>query len=265
MIALMGIAVLTAQSALGFSGHDRPKPGCCDVCGVENARVSSLLVALQTCPQWRARHDAAHDLRKFDWHCHPEIIDGLTTALLTDCDQEVREESAQSLKKLAACTPTSHAALQRAAKCDPDWATRFWAKRALAAIKHKCPKDCEVCQPGVVVGVPVVGAPPVIQGEPALGTPLVPEALDAVPPNEAMRPPSTLVPAPDLPPADLPPPAPGPSPFRTPRSSSPDGAPKLEAPMQEAKRSDGQKRSRVVKLIPGLRAIPPIFGTRPSQ
>jgi hypothetical protein len=183
MISLLGAVILVGQSAVGISGHHAKKQQCCDVCGVEKAEIAGLITVLQTCPKWRARHDAAHDLRKYDWQCHPEITEVLTTALLADCDKEVREEAAQSLKKLAACTPASHAALQRAATCDTDWATRFWARRALATMKHKCKGACTVCGPGSMRQ-----GPPVLIGEPALGPQAIPGAVEVVPPNDPSRP-----------------------------------------------------------------------------
>ena len=45
--------------------------------------------------------------------------------------EEVREEVAETLAKLAPCTPVAHQALRRAAECDPDHATRKWAQKAL--------------------------------------------------------------------------------------------------------------------------------------
>src|SRR5580704_1719186 len=104
MISTIGTMILLAQSGLWLGDHHAANATCCDVCGVEKAEILDLITTLQSCPRWRARHDAAHDLRKFDWHCHPEIIDALTTALIADCDDDVREESAQSLRKIAACT-----------------------------------------------------------------------------------------------------------------------------------------------------------------
>jgi HEAT repeats len=257
MISLLGAAVLVSQSALGFSGHHAKKQACCDVCGVEKAEITGLILALQTCPRWRARHDAAHDLRKYDWQCHPEITEVLTTALLTDCDKEVREEAAQSLKKLAACTPGSHAALQRAATCDTDWATRFWARRALAALKHKCKGACTVCGPGSLQS-----GSPVLLGEPSLVPGAMPGSVDVVPPTDFPLAPGTAL----APPTDLPPSAPSLTPLPPPSDDDRESAPKLEGPIREGKRSDPpSRRTKTVKLIPGLRAVPSIFGARLSR
>jgi hypothetical protein len=241
MIGTIGTAVLL--SSLGWSGHHKSAACCCDVCGVEKAEIHSLIANLQRCPRWRQRHNAAHDLRKYDWECHPEIINALTTALLVDCDDDVREEAAQSLRKLAACTPTAHAALDRAAHCDPDWGTRFWARRALAVIKRNCDGACAVCRtgPGVVV---VPGS----LREPFLSPALVPTKVRILPaqPGAAL-----------LQPLDPPPVTTSPAPFAPPQPESlePSVVPPLEGPaMREGKRTDGRiVRSRLAKLIPGMR------------
>src|SRR3954453_21455207 len=91
--------VLLAQASLGLGGHHARKVGCCDACGVEKALVLAEIQTLQTCPRWRARDNAAHRLRKFDWRCHPEAASALVVALLHDCEEEVREEAAQSLTR----------------------------------------------------------------------------------------------------------------------------------------------------------------------
>ena len=144
--ALGGVVVL-AQAFLGMHGHDAPRPGCCDVCGIRRAAVLTEITRLQTCPNWRKRDDAAHALRKVDWHCHPEVVDALAYSLLRDCEEEVREEAAETLAKLAPCTPVAHQALKQAADCDPDHATRKWARRALKAMAGRCEAPCQVCGP----------------------------------------------------------------------------------------------------------------------
>ena len=128
-------------------GHDAPRPGCCDVCGIRRAAVLTEITRLQTCPNWRKRDDAAHALRKVNWHCHPEVVDALAYSLLRDCEEEVREEAAETLAKLAPCTPVAHQALMQAADCDPDHATRKWARRALKAMAGRCEAPCQVCGP----------------------------------------------------------------------------------------------------------------------
>src|SRR5438046_2669125 len=98
-MATVGMMVLVANAALGYSGHHAVKEACCDTCGVETAVVLSEIQRLLSCPNWRARDNAAHRLRKFAWRCHPEIPAALSFALLHDGEEEVREESAQSLTK----------------------------------------------------------------------------------------------------------------------------------------------------------------------
>ena len=143
----LGGVIVLAQAFLGMHGHDAPRPGCCDVCGVRQAAVLAEITRLQTCPNWRKRDDAAHALRKVDWHCHPEVVDALAYSLLRDCEEEVREEAAETLAKLAPCTPVAHQALTQAADCDPDHATRKWARRALKAMAGRCEAPCQVCGP----------------------------------------------------------------------------------------------------------------------
>jgi hypothetical protein len=212
MVTTWGLAVLVAQSILG-SGHHSPRPGCCDACGVGKGEVIAGIVRLQTCPNWRARDDAAHDLRKFDWRCHPEIVEALTAALVRDCEEEVREEAAESLVKMGACMPQAHEALARAARCDPDWATRHWARKGLKAFGRRCVDRCDVCGPtpdDVGPIAPVLTPTPIpIPGEVsssvAAPTP-IPGEIPAPPPLESGV----------APPVDAPAIPPGPSPFSEP-------------------------------------------------
>lgn len=147
MLATLGIGITLIGASLGFTGHNLPKEGCCDVCGVESAAVTVLIDRLQHSPRWRQRDNAAHALRKFSWKCHPEVPIVLANALLHDCKGEVREEAAESLTKLAPCMPEVHEALQRAALCDPHHATRKWAAKGLKAIGNHCIGECVVCVP----------------------------------------------------------------------------------------------------------------------
>lgn len=156
MTATLCSMVFLAQSALGcgWGGHhDRPLSACCDVCGVESAEVFGAIQTLQCHPRWRKRDNAANDLRDFDWRCHPEILGALSFAMLTDCEEEVREEAAQSLAKIdpPPCTPDVHAALDRSARCDPDHATRKQARRALKRLGRHCIGPCSICGPATVV------------------------------------------------------------------------------------------------------------------
>jgi hypothetical protein len=170
-------------------------------------------------------------LRRYDWSCHPEIVLALAAALQTDCQEEVREEAAETLAKLdpPPCVPEVHAALARAARCDPDHATRKWARRALARVDDGCRSECSFCEPdspGYVVERPVFpsgvfplprnGAyivpgsriqvpvsPPLIESEPELLREAPPpvygtDPLDNLPPLEEM--PAPLNPEPSIPP-----------------------------------------------------------------
>jgi HEAT repeat protein len=177
MMASLYTVVLLVSPALAGVGHHAPKAGCCDVCGVESAYVVDLITRLQTCPRWRDRDRAAHQLRHINWHCHPEVVEVLATALLRDCDEEVREEAAQSLTKMAPCVPVAHEALKFAANCDPDHSTRHWARKGLSKLNHRCTSACAVCGPApaeVVVPEPSLQGPVV----PSTVVPVQPDPLD---------------------------------------------------------------------------------------
>lgn len=240
MTASWCASLLIAQAMLGI-GHGRGHGGCGD-CGADPAKVSYEVMRLQTCDRWRARDNAAHALAKFDWKCHPEIVPVLVNALLRDCEEEVREEAAESLTKLAPCLPEVHAALERAARCDPDHATRKQAARGLKALANGCEAPCNVCGPqpaGLIVPVPAhLGTHPEWRGSfdepvyepyvPGYGGPIGPSPLSPspyrraipldpydpplqstpMPYNEYDEPASPLdrlpaLPSPSVPPADL--------------------------------------------------------------
>jgi HEAT repeat protein len=200
MMASLYMAGLLVQTTLGGLGHHAPKAGCCDACGVQTAFVSEQIARLQTCPRWKDRDHAAHELRHVDWRCHPEVVHALVAALLHDCDEEVREESAQSLAKLAPCVAEAHAALCLSARCDPDHSTRHWARKALAKLHGRGGGPCQVCAaPRAVL------ASPQPLPEPALAP------VGSQPPPELLGP--NLEPPLDSAPSDLPATLPGTSPF----------------------------------------------------
>jgi len=145
MTASLYTAILLAQTALIGHGHHVSKAGYCESCGVETAFVAEQIALLQTCPCWKDRDLAAHELRHVDWRCHPEVVDALASALLRDCDKRVREDSAQSLTKMAPCLPVAHEALCMAARCDPHIWTRHWARKGLAKLHRHGDGPCQVC------------------------------------------------------------------------------------------------------------------------
>jgi hypothetical protein len=145
--ASWSVVLILAQAACGGHGPKSPGPGTCDVCGVETAMVTETIVRMQQSPNWRARDNAAHALRKFDWRCHPELVGALAYTLLHDGRREVREEAAQSLTKMAPCVAVAHEALARAARVDPDLLTRLWARKGLRALDGRCEGACQVCGP----------------------------------------------------------------------------------------------------------------------
>ncbi len=279
MTATLYSIVFLAQTALGCAWgghHDRPLVACCDVCGVETAEVFAEIRTLQADPRWRKRDNAAHELREFDWRCHPEILAVLTTALLTDCEEEVREEAAESLARIdpPPCTPEVHAALARAAVADPDHATRKDARRALARIGRHCVAPCSLCGPASPVGpVPteVIIAPPrtvlppgavyeppttvlppgTIVQPPTVVTPeprFESDGLEPLPPPEPM-PPGAVPPAnvPPLPPGAIAPFDPTPEARRSieDRISSRSTTPRDRDPARIASRSEEEKRDEL--------------------
>jgi hypothetical protein len=249
-------AFLAASTVLGV-GHHAGGPGCCDVCGVEKAEVLATIARLQTCPDWRVRDDAAHDLRKFDWRCHPEIVAALSVALLKDCEEEVREEAAQSLSKMRTCLPIAHEALSKAARCDPDCATRLWARWGLKTFGRRCAADCDVCGPSVVGG----GPPPLLPGPVPS-----PDQLAPTVPGPALGPGEVLAPLPSdsgvAPPLEAPALPPGSSPFSTsPTPPPPPPSPGLEdePALRPLPPTSSEGRARRTPLLGRL------FGRRPRS
>lgn len=196
---------------------ERLAPPVCDTCGARYSIVDAEIYRMQHDPRWRKRDHAAHRLRKCDWTGHPQVVSALVTTMLHDCHEEVREEAAESLAKMAPCLPEVHAALRRSALCDPDHATRKWARRGLKRVASHCSAPCSICHPGaseIVVGPISQPGPVIIEGprtvvEPPLavepGLPMVPGAtlppvegpmLEPVPPDPTpeLLPPPTLVP-----------------------------------------------------------------------
>ena len=108
-------------------------PAVCSDCGVRSGTILDLVVILQKAPDWHRRERAAHDLRRVDWHCHPDVVGALAYSLLNDPEGEVREEAAESLAKMRPNDPGAIEALKRAAGCDPYRQARRAAIRGLNA------------------------------------------------------------------------------------------------------------------------------------
>ncbi len=183
--ASWSVVLILAQSACGGHGSKSPGPGACDVCGVETSAVTEQIIRMQKSPNWRARDNAAHALRKFDWRCHPEVVGALTYTLLNDRRKEVREEAAQSLTKMAPCLAVAHEGLARAASVDPDLLTRLWARKGLRALGGRCEGACQVCGP--VSPLPggqeiVISAPTTVPGEVPAAAPDREPVLTPAPP-----------------------------------------------------------------------------------
>lgn len=265
--------MILSQTLLGGHGHHRRVEEC-DRCGERDARLAATLVKLQTCPRWQERDDAAHDLRDYDWRVHPEVVETLCYALLNDPEEEVREEAAETLAKLAPGLPVAHASLSRAAKCDRDLATRLWAKKALKALPDSCEGTCQVCGPEAIVGEPGLVGPlvdetvfpglPIVPGKPVIG-PNPGLMLDPGPESIAPLPPleSTVEPAPppfapsepyrDATPLPPPPPSPAvpddslePLPLEAPGQAARPKSNVKPAQHVEAKREKSKERKRGV-------------------
>lgn len=179
--ALFGTLIPVTLSALGLHGHHDSRVVVCDRCGVENTVVLATVTRMQTSPRWRERHNAAHALRRFDWRCHPEAVGALAYSLLNDRSEEVREEAAQSLTRMAPCLPVAHAALEQAARSDPDHATRRWARKALAAMGNRCEGACQVCAPSLVGEAPLTidaGVELVVPGTPGVPAKVIPQGIE---------------------------------------------------------------------------------------
>ena len=204
--------ILVGLSATGLHDHGAPSRPCCEGCGGRPSALQAEIRTLRTSPRWKSRDDAADALRKFDWKQHPEAVFALCDALLLDPKDDVREEAAESLKKMAPCVPMVHEALRRASVNDPNDDVREEARDALKSLGKRCVVDCQVCGPPsansvgrgsreippgwLPILVPNRGAFPANGPAPETG-PL----LEAIPSN-------TLPPA--LPNPDVPPPPPTP-------------------------------------------------------
>ena len=161
MLATISMALLLAQSATAGHHHSQGwgGAGVCSFCGGSPARVASLIGQLQTCRDEDDREDAAEDLRDVNWRCHPEAAEALASALLRDPDDDVREEAAESLAKMAPCLPNVHAALNYAATYERDGGARRWAYRGLTSVGGRCQAACQVCGPTHVGPAPILLEP----------------------------------------------------------------------------------------------------------
>jgi hypothetical protein len=196
--------LIVAQSAAGWHGHDGPSASAaCESCGLETSPITEGIVRLQKSPRWQSREHASHDLRKVDWRRHPEVLGALAYSLLHDPEEEVREESAESLSKMGACVPVVHEALARAASLDPDGATRREARRGLRKLSRHCEAPCKVCGTEVITTRPALPGP--LDVFPPLDLAPVPSELAPLPPTpidssvSPPPPPSEIVPLTPLP------------------------------------------------------------------
>jgi hypothetical protein len=138
--------------AISPASHTSSVVICDDPCGMNSARVARLIQTLRTAPSWRDRDDAAYELRKHDGRCHAEVPVALAWALMTDRDSRVRKEAAESLGRIGCTSPEVHSALDRAARCDPDWCTRLKARKSLRLTA--CKGDCAASASSIAVEYP---------------------------------------------------------------------------------------------------------------
>ena len=244
------LMIPVVAASLGFGVHHSKVVVPCETCGVLTPAVAREIAILQQSPNWRQRDNAAHRMAKYDWKCHPILVDVLVTAMLRDCRDDVRGEAAETLGKFGACLPEVHEALALTARNDPDGEPRREARKALKKLSRSCEGPCNICGPSVVVGV----SPP-------------PETVIVLPPEEVLPSPiygPAEVVIPDsylVPPSDLPAPLPGPSPF--------DSLPEASRKAKAKELLDRIDRERVIAAAkvreaarrPGLRPV--LLGRRP--
>ena len=170
---LAGVAMLGSRARAGEveSGLDS-----CDRCGMASNKVQGEIDRLLGARHSWTRDDAAHDLRRFDWRCHPEILDALVTALLRDPKAHVRSEAAQTLLAIepVPCLPGVHAALAKAASGEPNLCARLWVRKALKRIERKCPAPCSACD----ACTSAASAIPLSEPEPVFNEAMPPAVLE---------------------------------------------------------------------------------------
>jgi hypothetical protein len=98
--------------------------------------VAEWICKLKTACAWRDREHAAKALAGVCWKAHPEAAYALVDSLRSDCHEEVREESARSLRLMKPCLPGVREALCTAAREDEDWQTRWAARRAAKVLAN---------------------------------------------------------------------------------------------------------------------------------
>jgi hypothetical protein len=249
MTAAFCTLALCAQAMVGHWGHHgqaAAADACCTTCGAMSAELAGLIQQLQTDPNWKDRKAAARELRQYDWKCHPEAAQALAAALLCDCDDAVRRQSAHSLKVMKPCLPGVHEALARAAACDR-LLTRIWARCGLKAIGKRCTGACAICGPAPTAAGQVVVEEP---GGAPIPVEVIEPPLEPVPVSPPLAPPAgTIEPPPAEPaPAEMPPVPPAASPF---------------APRPMARRQpDAERPAPASHRRPLLTRLP--FGRRPQ-
>ncbi len=161
MVTTTVSAVLVwASLGLFHCGHDKVREEC-TVCTEEAPAVLAQISRLESCSGWMARRKAARVLRRYDWKSHPEAAEALSEALLHDDCNLVRQEAAESLARMRPCLPDVHAAVLKAAKCDPSLLTRCAARKALKSLGKSCIEPCSICGPAdVLPGEVVLPMPP---------------------------------------------------------------------------------------------------------
>jgi hypothetical protein len=123
--------------------HSEPEavaaPAACDTCDKDAARIGKLITILQTDPKAHRRKWAADELDDYRWQDHPEIVAALLGAMQSDCDPSVRDEAADSLKDMKACTPEVLAAMQFSARADNNKWVRSEARSDIRKLQKTQP------------------------------------------------------------------------------------------------------------------------------
>ena len=165
----LGGVIVLAQAFLGMHGHDAPRPGCCDVCGVRRAAVldgDHAAADVSQLAEARRRGARAPQGRL----ALPPRGGGcpgvLPPARLRGGGPGGGGGDAGQAGTLH---PGGPPGADAGGGCDPDHATRKWARRALKAMSGRCEAPCQVCgpTPGGFAVSPQVGRPRGVSRTPA--------------------------------------------------------------------------------------------------
>jgi len=195
-------------------------------CPGNSAEIAALMAESQTACYAKERRRALIKLGKFDCVCNPEIMNAFVIGL-NDCDERVRQEAAEQIRKQTRCgTGCCNAQVVAALTCalsDCDRGVRRAAEKALEACGYEvrdcrpkcttparpavaCAPAARACAPAAVAAngcapaavgangcAPVISAPaaqamPAPVYAPVEAAPAIPEAVPAAPAPAADEP-----------------------------------------------------------------------------